>query len=96
MGANGKVAMGLLGFGLCMALVPLAIRKMTPAIDAQGKPLTGTQRQRGMYFNYGSTDVGPDVDWDPVTKQWKGWQKRDRTGAYASKKKGADKKEQEK
>lgn len=65
-----------------MASLPLIIRKTTPSIDSQNKPLTGTQRMRGVYFNFGSSDAGPDPDWDPVTKQWKGWEKRDKTGAY--------------
>ena len=65
-----------------MALVPLVIRKSTPPMDTQSKPLTGTQRMRGLYFNYGTSDVGPDPDWDPHTKQWKGWERRERrTGA---------------
>ena len=32
----------------------------------------GSQRQRGMYMNSGSSDGGIDPDWDPVEKKWKG------------------------
>jgi hypothetical protein len=90
-GGNRGVAIGLLAFGTFMGLLPLIIRKATPAIDSQEKALTGTQRQRGMFLQFGSSDVGPDPDWDPKTKTWKGWDKknRDKAGAY-QKKGGSD------
>jgi hypothetical protein len=86
-GGNRGVAIGLLAFGTFMGLLPLIIRKTTPAIDSQEKALTGTQRQRGMFLQFGSSDVGPDPDWDPKTKTWKGWDKknRDKAGAYQKK-----------
>jgi len=40
--------------------------------------LTGSQRQRGMYMNAGSSDAGVDPDWDPVERKWKGTERRQR------------------
>lgn len=40
--------------------------------------LTGSQRQRGMYMNAGSSDAGIDPDWDPVERKWKGAERRQR------------------
>jgi hypothetical protein len=28
-----------------------------------------------MYMNAGTQDAGLDADWDPITRQWKGWKK---------------------
>jgi len=40
--------------------------------------LTGSQRQRGMYMNAGSSDAGVDPDWDPVERKWKGAERREK------------------
>ncbi len=37
-------------------------------------PLTGSQRQRGMYLNSG-VDLGVDPDWDMKERKWKGYKK---------------------
>ena len=74
------VVVGLCLFGGIMFSYPFIVRTLTPPIDAQNKPLTGTQRMRGVYFNFGSTDVGPDPDWDVKTGTWKGWDRRDSNG----------------
>jgi hypothetical protein len=31
-----------------------------------------------MYLNAGSTDIGPDPDWDKVNRRWKGYDNRQR------------------
>lgn len=41
-----------------------------PLLTKDG-PLTGSQRQRGMYLNSG-LDVGVDPDWDHKERKWKG------------------------
>mmetsp|Transcript_9721 Transcript_9721/g.16058 ORF Transcript_9721/g.16058 Transcript_9721/m.16058 type:complete len:82 (+) Transcript_9721:82-327(+) len=61
------VAAGGAMFGL-----PFAIRASTKQLTTQEKSLSGSQRQRGMYMNAGSSDAGADPDWDPVEKKWKG------------------------
>jgi hypothetical protein len=40
-------------------------------VHKEGK-LSGSSRQRGMFMNAGSIDVGRDPDWDPVTNTYKG------------------------
>jgi hypothetical protein len=57
-----------------MASIPYVLKK-TGAIKNQQtsqEPLTGSQRQRGLFVNSGSKDVGPDPDWDLKTMTWKG------------------------
>ena len=77
-GGHGKVVAGLLGvIGMGMSF-PYFIRSRqgdTTTVAKQGQ-LTGSQRQRGMYMNGGSSDAGPDADYDPATGRWAGYQKR--------------------
>ncbi len=47
-----------------------------PALHTKEGPLTGSQRQRGMYLNAGTQDVGIDPDWDMKEYKWKGNTKR--------------------
>ena len=56
--------------GLCILFggftfsLPYLIKSKTPNIVSEGKVLTGSQRMRGMYMNAGSSDAGPDPDWE--------------------------------
>lgn len=66
----GVCIAGILGMGS----LPYFLKR-TGAITNQQtsqKPLTGSQRQRGLYINAGNQDVGPDPDWDLQTMTWKG------------------------
>jgi hypothetical protein len=93
MNSNRIVAMGLVTFGGIMASVPLLIKKTAPPIDTNEKALTGTQRMRGLYFNYGSSDAGPDPNWDPVTKTWNGWRDKDEDGTTKQRRRKKSEKE---
>ena len=62
MSSKTKTVLGLLLFGGTMFALPYNEKER----------LTGSQRQRGMYMNAGSSDGGKDPDWDPVTSTWKG------------------------
>jgi len=63
-----------------MGALPYVVRKNTPSISEREK-LSGSQRVRGLFMNYGSSDAGIDPDWDHGT--WKGWERRDRgNGRY--------------
>ena len=77
-GGNGTVVMGLLGIiGMGMSF-PYFVRSRQGDTTTVGKTgqLTGSQRQRGMYMNGGSSDAGPDVDYDAATGKWHGYEKR--------------------
>jgi hypothetical protein len=47
-----------------------------PPLTSKESPLTGSQRQRGMYMNAGSRDAGVDPDWDFKERRWKGYDKQ--------------------
>ena len=70
---NLMVGIGLVGFGLLGASLPLVIRLVkgdnTIATD---KALSGTATMRGPYMNTGSKDIGPDLDYDIKTGTWHG------------------------
>ena len=77
-GSHAGVVGGLIIFAGSMFALPLFVRDRTPALDSSEKPLTGSQRMRGVFINAGSKDVGADPDWDPVTKTYLGWEKKER------------------
>ncbi len=85
-GSHAGVVGGLIIFAGSMFALPLFIREKTPALDSSEKSLTGSQRMRGVFFNAGTKDVGADPDWDPVTKTYLGWEKKEqRKLAYIAK-----------
>ena len=71
MSSKTKTVLGLLLFGGTMFALPYGLRAMNTHTNEKER-LTGSQRQRGMYMNAGSSDGGKDPDWDPVTSTWKG------------------------
>mmetsp|Transcript_888 Transcript_888/g.531 ORF Transcript_888/g.531 Transcript_888/m.531 type:complete len:87 (-) Transcript_888:94-354(-) len=64
--------------GLCvlgitaMASIPYFLRMNSNPLYSKDGPLTGTQRQRGMYVSSG-TDVGLDPNWDQKEGKYKGY-----------------------
>eukprot|EP01036_Dinobryon_divergens_P022998 gene22998-31307_t len=63
--------------GAVMFSVPYYMRQTTEPLDKRTR-MSGSQRQRGLYFNAGSQDAGPDPDWDPVTNTYTGYDKHNR------------------
>ena len=68
--ANGKWVIGgcLVLFTVGMGLVPALFKHLHTRAGNNGlqnskKPLTGSQKQRGMYVQAGQQDIGPDPDW---------------------------------
>lgn len=45
---------------------------LQPNIANRDGALSGSNRQRGMFLNYGSKDGGLDPNWDPQTHTYKG------------------------
>jgi len=58
-------------FAGTMFSIPAILRYGMPH-QVQREKLTGSQRQRGMYMNAGSQDVGVDPDWDIKNARWTG------------------------
>jgi len=66
--------MTVIGIGMSF---PWYLRsKQTETTIGKSGKLSGSQRQRGMYMNGGSSDAGPDLDYDVATGKWTGYQKR--------------------
>jgi hypothetical protein len=77
--------------GIClMYSVPYFITRNSTSLQNKPSALTGSQRQRGLYLNAGSQDVGIDPDWDPVTRKWKGFERRKKNAANKEDKKVGD------
>ena len=64
---NFYVAGGVILFAACSFSVPAVLRYLVPHQQNRER-LTGSQRQRGMYMNAGSSDAGVDPLWDPKTQ----------------------------
>ena len=69
------VLFGCFTFMGIMYSVPYFLRISNDNKNSTTKALSGSQRQRGMYLNAGSQDVGPDPDWDFKTSTYKGYKK---------------------
>jgi len=69
---------GLVVIGIClltmgsMYAIPYVLRQSMPNTQRKDGMLTGSQRQRGMFLNANSIDVGPDPDWNLKTGKWEG------------------------
>ena len=77
-GGHGTVVLGLMSVIVMGMSFPYFVRSRQGGTTTVGKTgqLTGSQRQRGMYMNGGSSDAGPDLDYDPATGKWSGYEKR--------------------
>ena len=72
---NLFVAAGLVAFVGCTASVPWFVSQRMFAgknLQQSDKALTGSQVQRGAYMNTGSTDIGPDPNWDFKNGKYRG------------------------
>ena len=59
-----------------MGVIPLyfssRFKSQNINLTTTDNPLAGQAVVRGAFVNSGSKDVGPDPDWDPVTRTWRG------------------------
>lgn len=71
---NAVYAGGLIVLAGTFALAPLYFteRNKNNNLTFSDKALVGSQIMRGAYINSGSKDAGPDPDWDPVTRVYRG------------------------
>jgi hypothetical protein len=88
--SNAKIAAGLMIIITGAASFPYFVRTaQTETTIGSQKKLTGSQRQRGMWMNGGSSDAGPDPDYDAATGTWHGHTKRAAQRAAAAERNAA-------
>lgn len=63
---------------LCWDISNLFLFFAQKNLEKKEGALSGSQRQRGMYLNAGSSDAGIDPDWDPIERKWKGAERREK------------------